>query len=114
LFTFKFGHTQIFKDQLPYSDSVELQNLYHQALLIQDSFYQSGTTTQLLDIFEVENGKYLVIDGRFSLFAWRNGLWSIFPNQSIMDITICRRNSLSIIQFTLLEDMDSGESMEIL
>ena len=52
LLTIKFGHTQIyFKDQLPYSDSAELQTLYHQSLLIQDSFYQSGTKTQLLEIF---------------------------------------------------------------
>ena len=76
LLTIKFGHTQIyFKDQLPYSDSAELQNLYHQSLLIQDSFYQSGTKTQLLEIFEVESGKYLVIDGRFNLFAWKKGIW---------------------------------------
>ncbi len=76
LFTFKFGYTQIyFKDQLPYSDSSELHNLYHQARSIQDSFYQSGTTNLLLDIFEVKSGKYLVIDGRFNLFAWRNGSW---------------------------------------
>ncbi|MBK7360550.1 MAG: hypothetical protein IPI96_15230 [Saprospiraceae bacterium] len=74
--TIESGYTQVyFKDQPPYSDSVELQNLYRQSIQIQDSFYQSGLKTQTLEIFETNAGKYLVIDGRLNLYKWDTDKW---------------------------------------
>lgn len=74
--TIEFGYTQVyFKDQPPYSDSITRQNIYRQALVIQDSFYLSGIKTQTLEIFETNTGKYLVIDGRLNLYKWTGETW---------------------------------------
>ncbi|MBK9722843.1 MAG: hypothetical protein IPO78_14695 [Saprospiraceae bacterium] len=70
------GYSQIlFKDEIPYSDSTELQNLYRQSLLIQDSFLKSGIRTQSMEILETDTGKYLVIDGRLNLYRWNDVDW---------------------------------------
>ncbi|MBK8482767.1 MAG: hypothetical protein IPL31_00025 [Saprospiraceae bacterium] len=70
------GYSQIlFKDEIPYSDSTELQNLYRQSLLIQDSFFKSGIRTQSMEILETDTGKYLVIDGRLNLYRWNDVDW---------------------------------------
>ncbi|MBK8448707.1 MAG: hypothetical protein IPL42_01250 [Saprospiraceae bacterium] len=70
------GYSRIlFKDEIPYSDSTELQNLYRQSLLIQDSFLKSGIRTQSMEILETDTGKYLVIDGRLNLYRWNDVDW---------------------------------------
>ncbi|MBK6544601.1 MAG: hypothetical protein IPG12_04935 [Saprospiraceae bacterium] len=70
------GYSQIlFKDEIPYSDSTEIQNLYRQSLLVQDSFFRSGIRTQSMEILETDTGKYLVIDGRLNLYWWSDVDW---------------------------------------
>lgn len=71
------GYSQLyFKDQPPYSDSLELQNLYHQSLVTQESFNGSGIKILTMEILETNTGKYLTIDGRLNLYRWNSNSWT--------------------------------------
>jgi hypothetical protein len=65
----------IFTDLEPFSDSIEIQNLYQKALCIQDSFYKLGYQTHTVDVLEIGEDKFLTVDGMLSLFKWQQNDW---------------------------------------
>ncbi|MEI2695025.1 MAG: hypothetical protein V9E90_08140 [Saprospiraceae bacterium] len=76
-------HSQIvYRDQIPYSDSTELKDLYHQTLRAQDSFLLLGIHTNTLEILELNNEKYLAADGRLNLFKWQQNAWLSISNSN--------------------------------
>lgn len=65
----------VYRDQIPYSDSTELADLYHQTLRVQDSFLLQGIQTNTFEILELNNEKYLAADGRLNLYKWQQNAW---------------------------------------
>jgi len=65
-----------YHDEAPYAPETEARNLYLEALDVQESFVQSGFRTEILEIFEIDSQKFMVIDGRMNLYAWQNNHWS--------------------------------------
>lgn len=72
----------VYRDHIPYTDSSEIQDLYRQTLLVQDSFLNLGFQTNTLDILELNNEKYLAIDGRLNLYKWQQQTWTSISNSN--------------------------------
>lgn len=72
----------VYRDQIPYTDSSEIQDLYRQTLIIQDSFFHLGILTNTLEILELNNEKYLAIDGRLNLYKWQQQTWTSISNSN--------------------------------
>ncbi|MBK6859732.1 MAG: hypothetical protein IPK91_09465 [Saprospiraceae bacterium] len=82
MISFKGFGQIIYTDHLPYSDPFETESIYKQSLLIQDSFKQQKIACVTLEILEINNEKYLAIDGRLNLYKWQNGIWNLVSNSS--------------------------------
>lgn len=72
----------VYRDQNPFTDSTEIQDLYHQTLRIQDSFLHHGILTNTFEILELNNEKYLAIDGRLNLYKWQQNAWNSISNSN--------------------------------
>lgn len=72
----------VYRDHIPYTDSSEIQDLYRQTLLVQDSFLHLGIQTNTLEILELNNEKYLALDGRLNLYKWQQQSWTSISNSN--------------------------------
>lgn len=64
-----------FLDHGSTSDSIEMIRMINKGWNVHDSLYKSKGTIESMEIFEVRGKKYMLADGRFDVFEWRNGNW---------------------------------------
>lgn len=73
---YQTGNSQIiFTDQKPFENYSTLTKLYKDALFLQDSFLKLDFPVHTLEILETSDSKYLLIDGRLSLYQWIDNKW---------------------------------------
>lgn len=58
-----------------FTDTVLLKKMTLYAFAIKDSFLNLGQNIRKYDIFEVKGKKYLLPDGRFDVYEWKNNRW---------------------------------------